>query len=105
MTIFTKFLKTVAAILTVAVLLQLFVLVLRLDTEDQKFRTGEITAGDTMNYDEMLHTLAKTALLFFASLIIAGIAYILETSRKISDDIDDLPEQIPVIYIENERKK
>ena len=105
MTIIGKILKVIAMILLVAVLLHLFMLTLRLDTDDQKLRTDEITIEEAMDETEIANKLVRILLTFILSLMFAGISFIIDTSRKISDDIDDLPEQIPANDKEEDERK
>lgn len=106
MSIFAKILMTFAIIILVGMLLQLFVLTLRLDTDEQKLKSGEITAEEAISEAEIAHSLVRIMLTLMLSLIIAGIAFIIDNSRKISNDLDELPEQIPVNdKEEDERRK
>ena len=105
MSILGKILKVIAMVLLVAVLIHIFCLTLRLDTDEQKLRSGEITLEQAMSKADIAHSLIRAALVFFASQIFAGLAFILDTMRKVSKDIDDLPEQIPANNIESKRKK
>ncbi len=105
MTIIGKILKAIAMVLLVVVLIHIFCFTLRLEIDDQKLRSGEATLDQVMSKEDIVHSLIRAALVFFASQIFAGLAFIIDTMRKVDREIDDLPEQIPANNIESKRKK
>ena len=106
MSLFSKILKALAMILIIAVFVNMFILALRMETDEQKLKNGEISPEESVSGKDIMQTFIKNGFAVLSSLIIAGIAIIFDTTRKVSVKTDDLPEQIQANNNDdNERRK
>lgn len=103
MSYFSTFLKIISIILFILFVIHSIIFSGRMDYETKMYEARKITLKEMTSTKDYFHSLALLGLILLLAIITAGMAIITDTSLKISDVPEDLPEQIPAKeYYEDE---